>query len=223
MPKTVAVIPAYNEARHIADVVETTLRFVDEVVVVDDGSSDGTFDKIPQKKNVLRARHPTNIGKGVALKTGIELAIRRNAGIVITLDADGQHNPEEIPKLLEAYEEHDADIVVGGRPFDRNMPALSRIGNWWIHRLFNILFYTAIVDTQSGFRAIDPAVFREIEWDTSGYFVETEMLARAGARGLCCVEVPIETIYLGKRTGTTILDGLGIGLRMIALKVESYF
>ena len=221
--KRIAVIPAYNEEKHIANVVEQTLSFVDEVVVVDDGSSDATYDEVPDHAHVTKVRHPTNVGKGVALKTGIELAIRRGADIVVTLDADMQHDPEDIPRLLEVYEREGADIVVGGRPFDRNMPHIARFGNGVIFSVFSTLFHTLIRDTQSGFRAINPDVYERIIWDTSGYFVETEMLARAGVRGFRCVEVPIETIYLGKATGTTVLDGMGIVLRLIMLKIETFF
>lgn len=210
-----AIIPAFNEAATIREVIEKTKKHVDKVIVVDDGSSDNTFDE--SKKADLRLRHILNMGKGLALKTGFEAALKLNADIIITLDSDAQHDPEEIPKFLEKIKDH--DIIIGTRGLNKKMPIIFRIGNSVIHSIFIVLFNLKIKDTQCGFRAFKSEIYPKIKWMALNYAVETEMLAKAGKNNLKIGEIPIKTIYQDKYKGTTILDGVKIVLNMFKWKL----
>ncbi len=216
--KIVAIIPAYNEERTISEVIKSTKKYVDEVIVIDDGSKDKTSEM--SKFANFVATHPINMGKGVALKTGFEAAIKRGADIIITLDADGQHDPNDIPKLINILTKEKADIVIGSRKLNEKMPLIFKFGNWFLNKLFTFLFKQAIADTQSGFRAFRANIYDKIKWTTSTYAVETEMLANAGKKKLICKETPIETLYLDKYKGTTIFDGISIFFRMLSWKLR---
>lgn len=213
--KTVAIIPAYNEAAHIRSVASETRKYVDEVIVIDDGSPDGTKAEA-EKAGVRVLHHVVNMGKGVALKTGFEAA--EDADIIITLDGDGQHDPQEIPLFLRAMEH--ADIVIGARQFNSRMPLVFVVGNYVLHKAFSLLFGAAIHDTQSGYRAFRRGVYPQIRWESSSYSVETEMLIKARKRGLRCMEIPIKTIYLNAVKGTTIIDGCKIFIDMLVWKLR---
>lgn len=218
MPKIIAIIPAYNEEKHIEDIINRTKKYVEMVVVVDDGSADSTYKKSKSADIILR--HIVNLGKGAALKTGFLTALKNNADIIITLDADGQNNPEDIPNFIGALEKYKADIVVGARKFNKNMPAIFRVGNWGLRKIFQILFKLNVNDSQSGFRAIRANIYPKIKWQSTNYSVEAEMLANAGRNNLRCIEVPIATKYLNRYKGTTIVDGINIFLQMIIWRLR---
>ena len=205
-----AIIPAYNEEKNIASVIEKTQRFCSNVVVVDDGSSDNTAGEA-EKAIVLR--HIVNLGKGAALKTGVEYAIRKGAKRIVALDADGQHDPAMIPEFLKALE--GCDIVFGYRKLSGSMPIVMRYGNRFINMMTEILFRIRIKDTQSGYRAFSADAYKKIRWEATDYFVETEMIANAGKQKLKYKEIPIATIYADKYKGTTVIDGIKIVLNII--------
>jgi len=192
----VACIPAYNEERAIAPVVVGAMKYVDKVVVCDDGSTDMT-GQIAERLGALVIRHERNMGKGEALRSLFRVARELDADVMVTLDGDGQHNPHDIPVLLEALESHGADIVVGSR-FIRNrkdVPAHRRFGN----RLLNLFTSRAVSDTQSGFRAYSRNAIRRINPSEMGMGVDSEILIDASRLGLKIVEVPISVRYdLGK-------------------------
>jgi len=216
--KIIAVMPAYNEERNIADVIKKTKNYVDEVIVVDDGSVD---DTIKEAKNAdLVLEHMINMGKGLALKTGIEAAIKRRGNIIITIDSDNQHNPKDIPKMVDIIKNEDIDIVIGSRSFNRNMPLSYKIGNIFLYKTFKFLFKVNIVDTQCGFRAFKSNIYNKIRWTASSYSVETEMLIKVGKNRLKYKELPIQTIYEDKYKGTTIFDGIKIFLNMLLWKIR---
>src|SRR3989338_4047356 len=212
MKKVIAIIPAYNEEKNIAEVIDKTKKYVDEVVVVDDGSADNTSNA--SKKADFILRHVINMGKGVALKTGFEFALKRDPYLIVTIDADGQHDPKEIPGLISKLNETGADIAIGTRAQPQNMPFIYRYGNFFIRLVFRALF-NDIIDTQSGFRIFKPAIYDKIKWDSSHYEVETEVLANAIMNKVKCVEAPISTIYQDHYKGTTIVDGIKIVLMML--------
>lgn len=218
MPKVIAIIPAYNEEKHIGDIIARAKKYVETVIVVDDGSGDNTYKKSSSADVILR--HIVNLGKGAALKTGFLTALKNDADIIITLDADGQNNPEDIPKFTEALEKHKADIVVGARKFNTNMPVIFRLGNWGLRKIFQILFKLNVNDSQSGFRAVKADIYPKIKWQSTDYSVEAEMLANAGRNHLKCIEVPIATKYLNQYKGTTIIDGINIFLQMIVWRLR---
>ncbi len=217
--KTIAIIPAYNEEKHIAEVIKKTRKYVNKIIVIDDGSIDSTYDVAKKSKADFVLKHIINAGKGLALQTGFEAAIREKADIVITIDSDGQHNPEDIPRLIKAMKQSNLDIVIGARPLDNNMPAILKFGNAVIQKTFRFLFHLDIKDTQSGYRAFKAVIYPKIRWRTAHYSVETEMLANAGKHGLRVGEIPIKTVYLDKAKGTTVFDGINIFLNMIRLKL----
>ncbi len=207
-----AIIPAKNEAGRIADVINKTKKYVGNILVVDDGSSDNTF-KEAVKANVYALRHAVNLGKGCALKTGCEFAIRKKAGVIIFLDADGQHDPAEIPKFIKALK--DNDIVFGYRQLNENMPPILKFGNWFINSAISLLYKINLRDTQSGFRAFKSAAYKKILWNANDYYVESEIIAKTGKNKLKYKEIPIKTIYNDRYKGTTVLDGFKIVARLI--------
>jgi glycosyltransferase involved in cell wall biosynthesis len=196
-----AIIPAYNESESIGKVVSETNKHVSSVIVVDDGSSDNTAEvAASMNARVVRNRH--NNGKGAALKRGLIECLKYNPDIVIILDGDGQHDPAEIPKLLEPIENEEADIVIGsryGRSYlNLEIPRYRRIGLSFIDFLNRNLLNSRIKDTQSGFRVYTKNVLNIMsQYSSTGFAVETEQLATAELYGLRIVEVPITIRYKG--------------------------
>ncbi|MBN2566812.1 glycosyltransferase family 2 protein [Candidatus Woesearchaeota archaeon] len=210
--RTIAVIPGLNEARNIGPVVKGCREHVDAVVMVDDGSRDTTA-AIAEREGAIVLRHLVNLGKGAALRTGCEFALRLGAERLVAVDSDGQHDPRDIPKLLAALDA--ADIVFGQRKAKEDMPAVLRFGNWTIDAVIRLLFGIRLADTQCGYRAFTASTYRKIRWKSSDYFVESEMIAAVGAKGISCATVPVKTIYNDKYKGTTIIDGMLIVLNLL--------
>lgn len=213
---TIALIPAYNEEKTIAEVITKTKSHVDQVVVIDDGSIDATAAKAESTGAIL-LHHKVNLGKGAALKTGCEYALLQGAKNIVVLDADGQHNPQEIPKFIEALEQH--DIVFSYRKVPETMPFMMRFGNSFINRALRTIYGVNIQDSQCGYRAFTAVAYPKIRWDAQDYYVETEIILRVGKQKLKHVSIPIETIYADKYKGTTVLDGVKIVAKMIGGRV----
>jgi len=203
------IIPAYNESRSIRDVVEGAKRYCKNIVIVDDGSRDTTY-QVAKKTGAIVLRHIVNLGKGAALKTGCDFAIMHGADKIVVLDADGQHNPDEISKFVKLLE--DCDIVFGYRKFTKNMPFVLRFGNVFINYAINLLYRMRLKDTQCGYRAFTAHAYKKIRWKALDYSMESEMIANAGKHKLKYTEIEIQTIYSDKYKGTTILDGFKIVL-----------
>lgn len=208
------IIPARNEATRIGAVLSALparLPGFDQiqVFVVDDGSSDRTA-QVARGHGARVLRHRVNLGKGGALRTGCEAAIRAGCDVLVFMDADGQHRAADLAPLVLPIQAGRADLVVGTRPFSSAMPGTMRLGNWGLSGLFGLLFGQRVRDTQSGMRAVRAAVYPQLRWEASSYAVETEMLVRAARAGLRVQEVEIETVYLDAYKGTTIADGLRI-------------
>ncbi len=211
-----AVIAAKNEEENISEVIRATRRFVDCVVAVDDGSTDKTKE-ISTAAGAIALTHIVNLGKGAAIKTGCEYAISKGAKIIVLLDADGQHEPKEIPKFLKKLQEN--DIVFGVRTKKRSMPLILKFGNWFINKVTFILYHIDIADTQCGYRAFKADIYNKIRWNSSDYSMESEMIANVGRMGLKYAEIDISTIYSDKYKGTTIMDGIKICFDMIRWKI----
>ena len=190
-----AVIPAYNEARHIAQVVTGVRRQLPDVVVVDDGSRDDTAERAAQAgAHVIR--HPRNQGKGGALQTAFDYATDRGYDAVIALDADGQHDPAEIPRFLAALACGRGDIILGSRMADpRGMPWLRRWTNRTTSVILSRLSGQRIQDSQSGYKAILVEVLRHVRPTGAGFDAESEFLVTASQLGYRVGHVPIRTIY----------------------------
>ena len=210
--KTCAVIAAKDEEAHVGKVVKETLNYVDAVIVVDDGSRDST-KKVAEASGASVLHHVVNLGKGAAIKTGCDEAVKRGFGRIVLIDADGQHEPKEIPKFLKALDE--ADLVCGIRTRKKSMPLVLKFGNWFIFQVSRMLYGVGVTDTQCGFRAFNASVWDKIRWDSSGYSMESEMLARAGRQSLKYSTIAISTIYSDKYKGTTVLDGIKIVVSLL--------
>lgn len=220
-PGAVVVVPAYQAADTVAEVVRGALASCGlPVLVVDDGSGDETGARA-EAAGAQVLRHPANRGKGAALQTGFAWAEHAGHDAVLTLDADLQHDPAEIPSLLAAHRAQPSALVIGVRRFD-DMPRRSQTGNristYWISRFAGRRYR----DTQSGFRVYPRALFAGTRLRTSGFDTETELLLRAAKRGLPLAEVPVRTIY-HPGAGRTHFRDLRDTLRIIRLVIGSPF
>ncbi len=190
--KELIIVPAYNAAQTVGDVVRSCREFVNNIVVINDGSRDETAGAATIAGAEV-VTHPTNRGKGAALKTGFAWALERGYDIVITLDADGQHLPREIPKFLHAREETHADLIIGGRShlFEEMLPRrrlANRFSAWSIAKASG----TRITDSQSGFRLYSANLLRNIRLHTDGFDMESEIIVHAGRRGFKVLTIPID-------------------------------
>jgi glycosyltransferase involved in cell wall biosynthesis len=192
MKKVAVLIPALNAERTLGPVVTAAREQLEPVVVVDDGSTDRTGD-VAREHGAIVLRHDVNRGKGGALKTGFAWALENGYDGVITLDADGQHLPREIPKFLAA----DGDLVIGGRSHHfGGMVSHRRIANrfsaWVIAKCSGV----RVTDSQSGFRFYSANLMRGIRLRTDGFDLESEVIVRAGRNGFRVVTIPIDLGFI---------------------------
>jgi len=198
--RVAAVIPAYNEARSIAIVVDGIRGAVERVFVVDDGSSDDTAARARAAGAEVIA-HAVNGGKGTAVRKGLARVFEEDFSHVLLLDADMQHLPEEAAPLIAEAERSGADVVVGERQFDRTrMPAPRYHANRLGSRALSWFVGVPIQDTQCGFRVFRVDALRALTLTASGYEIETEMLIKVRRRGGRVAAVPITAVYAGQRS-----------------------
>jgi glycosyltransferase involved in cell wall biosynthesis len=209
-PFVVACIPTYCEESTIARIVLAAQRYVHKVVVCDDGSKDMTAD-IAERLGAHVVRHDTNRGKGHALKTLFGEAMKFNADVVILLDGDGQHDPHEIPNLLEPILQLKADLVVGSRYANENpveAPLYRRLGLRVLNYLHNKVNKLHVSDAECGFKALSRKALNAVcFFDHGGYGVDAEMVSLARKNGISIVEVPVDVKYkeLGRTSKKTPL------------------
>lgn len=206
------IVPAHNEEKYIGDIINKIKKHASNIIVVDDGSKDDTY-KIAKKTGVIVLKHIINLGKGAALKTGCDYALKKGAEAFVVMDADAQHDPDEIPKFIKDLNGN--DIVFGYRKERKSMPLVLKFGNWLIHVLTKLLYQTDVKDTQCGYRAFTKSAYKKIKWKASDYSMESEMIANAGKNKLRYIEMPIQTYYLNRYKGTTILDGVKVVFNML--------
>jgi glycosyltransferase involved in cell wall biosynthesis len=193
--KPCVVIPAYREQRMIGDVVQRVRKYVPTVVIVDDGSSDRTAEEAAAAGAVV-IRHARNLGKGVALNTGFEHARRNGFDCLITMDADGQHDPADIPRFIEAYERTGIPVLIGNRMgMLSNMPLVRKLTNRYMSWLLSRAMRQYVPDTQCGFRLYRCDVLPFIETQSARFAAESEILLHIAARGIRMDSVPITVIY----------------------------
>ena len=215
----IACIPAYNEENHIADVIKKSLLYVDQVVVCDDGSTDDTA-KIAKSTGAIVISQ-SNQGYGAAISTLFDYARRNNAKIMVTLDSDGQHNPEQIPLLLDAIITHGVDVSVGSRFLgDTEASGYRKAGIKIITSAANYGTNLKISDSQSGFRAYSRKAISTIHPTEQGMSVSTEILLKISNKGLSLAEVPISIIY-GPDTSEHNSVSHGVSVLMNTLKYIS--
>jgi glycosyltransferase involved in cell wall biosynthesis len=213
--QVVVVIPAYNEERFIGSVVIKLLRYPVMVIVVDDGSSDDTA-LIARLAGATVVRHPVNRGKGVALNTGLRLGRQFRPSAIVTLDADGQHLPEQLARVVGPVLQGQADLVVGSRYLQSalGVPPLRRLGHRFFNRLTRLLTGVPVSDTQSGYRAFSPRAYNLGFFHCPDFSVETEMQFLARQHHLRLAEVPVTIRYTDRpkrplwRHGLRVLNGL---------------
>lgn len=190
--RIVVLIPAFNAARTVGDVVRAAKQEMSDVVVIDDGSIDET-GSVATAAGAKVVRHEHNRGKGGALKTGFQYAVDNGYDCVITLDADGQHLPREIPKFVEARANTGGDLIIGGRAhlFAGMLPRrrmANRFSAWMIGRLSK----TGVSDSQSGFRLYSARLLRGVRLRSEGFDLESEVIVRAGRGGFKVLTIPID-------------------------------
>jgi glycosyltransferase involved in cell wall biosynthesis len=222
-----AVIPAFDEDRFIGSVVLKTRRFVDQVIVVDDGSSDETA-ALAEAAGATVIRQPRNLGKAAALNAGFSAARELEALAVVLLDGDGQHNPSDIPALLKPILDGTADIVVGSRFIGvaSNAPQWRVVGQHALTLATNIASGVALTDSQNGFRALSRRAIQHFTFKTRGFSVESEMQFLIKEHRLMVCEVPIAVNYDEKAKRNPVTHGLqvlnGI-LRMVGQNRPLFF
>jgi Glycosyltransferases involved in cell wall biogenesis len=194
--RVMALIPGYQEGPRIAAVVEAARRHL-PVVVVDDGSTDDTAARAEEAGATVLRQIP-NAGKGAALRAGFRYALEHDTEAVITLDADGQHDPDEIPAFLRIHEASRPALVIGRRDF-ASMPLVRRFSNTFGGLVLSAAMGQAVPDNQSGYRLIGRQLMTVLlDSREAGFEFEVEMIARCIALGLPIAWVPIRTIYAGE-------------------------
>ncbi len=194
--KIIIGIPAFNEEKNIGSIVAKLKKKYDHVIVCDDGSSDMT-DIIASSLGAHIVKHEKNLGYGSAIKTIFNAARKIDGDVLVTFDADGQHQISEIDSVLKPIIENKADIVIGSRFLGKtkDLPKYRKFGIKTITKLTNVTTGSNITDSQSGFRAYTKKVLEEISPTESGMGISTEILIKASTKGLRITEVPITISY----------------------------
>ena len=218
--KIFVVVPAYNEEKTIAKVILDLLDMGFEIVVVDDGSTDDTYNIvnniINEKKKGTLCKHILNRGLGGALRTGIEATLIEDPDVIVTFDADGQHDSQDILNVSKPIIDNEADVVVGKRNFEE-MPSSKKFGNE-IMNIITLIFYGIKVnDSQSGLRAFNRKAAETIILNARDYGVSSEIIGEIKRHNLRLKEVPIKTIYTdySMTKGTNTNEGLKILVKLI--------
>jgi glycosyltransferase involved in cell wall biosynthesis len=211
LANVVAVIPAYNEERFIGSVVLKASLHAQSVIVIDDGSTDATAD-IARAAGAIVIRHSTNRGKGVALNSGFSRARDLEPDVVVTLDADGQHVPEQIEMVVSPVLSGTSDIVVGSRYLEPHSSVPQH--RIWGHRFFNSVTRGVsgldVTDSQSGFRAFSPRALDSLNFSSNSFSVESEMQLLAREHELSVSEVSITIHYLDAPKRSVVGQGLSV-------------
>lgn len=214
-------IPAFDEEKTIGEIVKKSLNHADKVIVCDDGSKDNTA-KIARENGAEVISHKKNEGYGAAIITLFERARNENADIMITLDGDRQHDPDQIPLLIDALTEHNLDVVIGSRFLDKSTksPSYRKRGIKIITSASNFGTDFKLTDAQSGFRAYSKQAIESIHPTETGMAVSTEILLKISNKGLSLAEVPISISY-GDDTSTQNPVQHGIAVLMNTLRFVS--
>jgi len=221
--KAVACIPCFNTKPFIGDIVSSARNFVDQVIVIDDGSHDGTGESA-RLAGALVVDHHTNKGYGEAIKSCFDIARANGAELLVILDGDGQHNPGEIPRLLAPILRGEADFVIGSifLTNEHNMPRYRKFGIRVITFLWNFGAGLKVSDAQSGFRAYDKKLFEAIPLSEKGMSVSIEIIEKARRRGVVIKEVPTSCLYVHSHFNLkSIMHGLNAALSVVRIRLLS--
>lgn len=201
MKKPAILIPAYNEGKYIKDVILECRRYGNDIIVVNDGSTDNTGEVLKSFSDlsgpkVILIEHETNKGKGEALKTGFQCALENDYCGVVTIDADGQHKVSEIADFLNTVETNNPDVIVGSRLKNtEGMPFIRLATNKFTSWLVSAVAGKKISDVQSGFRYLGHGVLKNIKLETKNFDTESEILLKASWMNYKIINIPISTIY----------------------------
>jgi glycosyltransferase involved in cell wall biosynthesis len=213
--KILVCIPAFNEADSITEIVNKAKKYADRVIVYDDGSTDNTYD-LAVSAGATVIKSPKNNGYGSAIRALFHAAKDQNADIMVTLDSDGQHNPDQIPRVIEPLLSKKFDIVIGSRFLSKDdkekIPKYRSFGIKTITKLTQSASYSGLTDSQSGFRAYNKNALSKINLFEDGMAVSTEILFRASEKNLLATEVPITISYEvdDASTHNPISHGIGV-------------
>ena len=194
------VMPAYMEEQRIGDVVRRSLEHVNDIIVIDDGSTDRTGAEAAAAGATV-IRHERNLGKGVALNTGFKYAREHHFDYLITMDADGQHDPDDLPEFIEAYQRTGIPVLIGNRMGAvGNMPLVRKLTNRFMSWLLSREMRQYVPDTQCGFRLYRCDEIPFISTESTRYAAESEILLHVAARGIRIDAVPIAVIYRDEKS-----------------------
>jgi glycosyltransferase involved in cell wall biosynthesis len=210
-PYVVAVVPAFNEERFIASVVLKTRDYANQVIVVDDGSSDRTAE-LARQAGAYVVQLGQNQGKAGALNAGFNVALRFKPTVIVCLDADAQHDPSEIPQVIQPVVSDEADVVIGSRFLEKKsaIPGWRKVGQHTLTAVTNLTSGLKISDSQSGYRAFSPGAVAILKFRTGGLSVESEMQFLLEDAGLRVTEVPISVMYQDGNKRNPIVHGLHV-------------
>ncbi|MEX0936543.1 MAG: glycosyltransferase family 2 protein [Pirellulales bacterium] len=212
-PRFLTALPVFNEVSHVDAVLDLIQRYSPEILVVDDGSTDGTSERLAKRPSIWNLRHEQNRGYGAALRTAFDHAVRHRYDVLVTIDCDGQHEPQRIPEFVAACT-GEVDIVSGSRylqefPGDSQPPADRRRINEQITREVNRRLGLSLTDAFCGFKAYRVAALADVELRDEGYAMPLELWVQAAHLGLRIVELPVPLIYLEEERsfGGSLDDG----------------
>lgn len=224
--KTSIVIPAHNESKRIINVIKGICKVnkIIKIIVVDDGSTDTTSLKLRIASNTCNnlvvLRHKVNLGKGAAMRTGAMYAFKNGADSVIFMDADGQHAPDDLSKFQNKLNEDKYGLILGVREKAKDIPFIRSYGNKFGILVIYMLFGIKVSDLLCGYRAITKKAFKKLNLESSGYGIETEMVAKMALHKLKYTQVVVKTVYHDKVKGVTILDAVRILFDVIRWRIS---
>jgi len=219
--KVCVLIPSYNESKTISAIVRSIKTKGYDVLVVDDGSTDDTA-KAAAREGAVVISHEKNLGKGASIKEGFNYILSTtNYEVIIIMDGDGQHHPDEVDKFLAHADRYSDDLVIGNRMgYTKNMPLLRFLTNKLTSFLISSMCKQRIPDTQCGFRLLRRSALERLDLTSSKYDTESEMLIKASRKGFKIASLPVKTIYSGEKSE---IHPVKDTIRFISLFVKSYF
>jgi len=194
------IIPTFNEAKNIASIIKKLKNYNLEVLVIDDGSKDNTAE-IAMSYGAKVIKNLKNLGKGASLIKGFNYALKNNFDAVITMDGDGQHLPEDVPKFIQRAEQSESSIFIGNRMSDfYSMPLVRKLTNRIMSFFISLIIKQKVPDTQCGFKLIKRNFLEKLTLDTKHYETESEILIKTRKLGYKIESIPIRCIYLSKKS-----------------------
>jgi glycosyltransferase involved in cell wall biosynthesis len=194
--KVCVLIPTYNNGQTLSHVIESVLRFTNNVIVVNDGSTDATEQILQRFPSVAKVSYVKNQGKGYALRQGFSKAIELGFDYAISIDSDGQHYADDLPSFIDALRDHPGAIIIGARNMEQSsVPGKSSFGNKFSNFWFRVETGLKMPDTQSGYRLYPVRLLQDISFVTRKYEFEIEVLVRAAWRGIDIKQIPVRVFY----------------------------